>query len=515
MSQRVGPELPPSMQSLVDWIQAETGLSFPAVHHDTIRKTAERRCVELGLDPASFEALLRSDGAERTGFLGEIMIGETYFFRDEKQFSILIADLLPGLLREGRPLRLWSATCATGEEAVSLVAAVEEARRAFGLEVEYEVLATDINANALARLAAGRFPSSSFRNDGRSLHALLEGCGTMEGSEWQASAACLARIRPLHLNLLSGELAEPESVDLVFFRNTLVYMQQEQKDRMISRIASTLRAGGHLFLASPEVPSIRHPLLKVVESGGGFFFRKLAMEEAGPSAKRPSAGASGRREIVAARGAGAGRAEDGPRADRADTGRSRPSSARRTRPSSIGAAGLKRGLELASAWAADPASHDEAGADPAAREVALMIEAAIEALHANRFSEADILLARFETRAGENHVSQYLRALSLKHQGREAEALELWERARIFEAGFWPAHFQAALAYREAKPERSLALLVECLAALESGRDEGRYFVLLDGFDEAYYRRMAQKMLARLESGTTMEEPWRYPRQNT
>ena len=124
-----------------------------------------------------------------------------------------------------------------------------------------------------------------------------------------------------------------------------------------------------------------------------------------------------------------------------------------------------------------------------------MIEAIVEAIHANRFARADSLLAEFEGRFRESHVSQYLRALSRKHQGCLLEALELWERARSYVSEFWPALFQAGLAYEAVNPERGLALLRECLDAM--GGDEGRYFVLLEGFDAPYYRRMAERMLAR------------------
>ena len=195
---------------LVPWIEAETGLCFPEVHYATIRKVARRMSANLGLETDAYADLLTRDSVEKGRFFNEIMIGETYFFRDERHFAILIADILPRLMGEGRELRLWSATCATGEEAISLVAAVEQVRVSLGASVGYSVLASDINGDALSRLEAGRYPSSSFRDDGKSLHSLLDRCGAMEAGEWQASAECLSRIRVMELNILSGELCEPD-----------------------------------------------------------------------------------------------------------------------------------------------------------------------------------------------------------------------------------------------------------------------------------------------------------------
>ena len=258
-------------------------------------------------------------------------------------------------------------------------------------------------------------------------------------------------------------------------------MQQEQKDRVVSRIARTIRPGGYLFLASPEVPTVRDPLLETVEGNGGFYFRRLSAT-AISAAKVPEAVASAR--------------SPSPR-PRREPARHEPARREPVRRSSIGPAELRRGLGLASAWARDPRSREDAAGDRPGAEAALMIDAIMAAIHANRFDRADELAAEFEARARESHVSQYLRALSRKHQGYEAEALELWERARAYEPRFWPALFQAGRGYEKANPERSLALLRECLAAMESEEGEGEYFILLEGFDAPYYRRMAERMLAR------------------
>ncbi len=478
--------LEPGMAALVAWIEGETGLCFPEVHHQTIRRAAALRCAELGMPPADFEALLLRDSVEKCRFLAEIMIGETYFFRDERHFSILVSHVLPQLLSESRPLRFWSATCASGEEAISLVAVTEHVRETLGLEPDYRVLASDINRKALARLEAGSYPASSFRNDGKAWHGLLERCGTMQGEAWQASPASLSRIELRHLNIMTGELPEPGSLDLVFFRNTLVYMKQEQKARVMERIVGTMREGGYLFLASPEVPTVRHPLLEVTERNGGFFFRKRA--SALPAA---DAAAAARilprlrpvRETAAP--------EDRPEARRTTIPRT---TVRPDRPSRASSAQLRAALALASSRARGNAG--EPTGDERVVALAAAFEEALSALQANRFSLAEELLDRLERDAGESQASQYLRGMALKHRGRSPEALELWEKARLYDPGFWPALFQAGMASMQGNPERGRALLGECLAAMDSDRD-GAWFALLEGFDAPYYRRMAVNLIAR------------------
>jgi len=469
---------------IVSWIEAETGLCFPDVHHETIRKTALRRGGALALESGAYLELLRCDDAEKSLFFGEIMIGETYFFRDERHFAVLISDILPRLMGDGRELRLWSATCATGEEAISLVAAAQHVRARLsgrlGAPAGFSVLASDINMNALAVLEAGRFPLSSLRSDGHTWHHLLELCGSMDGEGWQASPECLDRIRVRQLNILSEDPCEPESLDIAFFRNTLVYMPQEQKDRAVSRVARALRPGGYLFLSSTEIPSVRHPHFSIEEGEGCFYFRKLASSE-------------NRTARIGVRG---DRAEPPkPAMERKRHERLAPASKRPAAP--IGAAELEEGLALASDRLREPPSKAEAPGEGPVEQAAAKIEAIVAALHANSFSAADLLVGEFEALARENHVSLYLRALSLWHQGDQAGALELWERSRVYEPRFWPALFQAGKGYRQSNPGRSRALLRECLEAIDAGGEENRYLALLDGFGAPYYRRMAETMLAR------------------
>lgn len=478
---------------LTRWIEAETGLCFPEVHHDTILSAAERRAGTLGLSADAFESLLRHEAAEKTLFFNEIVIGETYFFRDERQFTALVSRVLPTLLRDRDQLQLWSATCATGEEPVSLAAVAAHVLSLHGTvrtetDPGYRVLATDLNGNALVRLASGRFPASSFRTDGRIWHGLLETCGTMDSACWHALPGFLRTIETRYLNLLSGTMPEPESMDVVFFRNTLVYMRQEQKTRVVNRIVETLKPGGCLFLSSPEVPTVRHARLAVEEDSGCFFFRKLPASSIAATQVMVSNRDKAMQAYVVTVDRRGGRIPDQRPAAERSAAKPEP----RVRDSEI-----VRGLELASLRARGTDAVDETGFSGNEQDVAGMLTAIVAALGANAFGLADELLDGFEARTRETHISLYLKAQVRKHQGQSGQALELWERARVYDQHFWPALFQAGLAYARSKPERSRELMLECLRAIETDRDGDAYFVLLDGFDLPYYRRMAERQLAR------------------
>lgn len=478
----------PGLSGLVAWIEAETGLCFPEVHHDTIGRAASRRCAELSIGPEEYARLLAQDAGERSSFLSGVMIGETYFFRDERQFSILANTVLPKLMMERERVLMWSATCASGEEALSLAAVAEHVKATLGLACDYRVYASDINAEALSRLRTGRYSASSFRSDGKRWHGLLERLGSMDGDQWQANESAMARLEAKHLNLFTGELPAKESLDVVFFRNTLVYMKQDKKETIVDRIVATIRPGGCLFLASPEVPSVRHPLLESVEREGGFYFERLEKPRKTIHAAAPT-------RALGFLGGGGGQKN----AARAKTPSARPSwldeGRRQSAQRQASGAELDQALELASAWARGEAPAEDKHSERV-RGFARALESVLKAIEANRFSAALELVDTFESSALENHVSLYLRALVLKHRGERAQALELWEKARLYCGSFWPALFQAGMAHGAGNPERSTALMSECLSAMDADASGGRFFALLEGFDSAYYRHMAHGVIA-------------------
>ncbi len=72
-------------------------------------------------------ALLPEHPALLDDLAGAIAVGETYFFRDPDQFEMLRSGVLPGpLAAHGPALRVWSAGCASGEEAYSLAIVLAE-----------------------------------------------------------------------------------------------------------------------------------------------------------------------------------------------------------------------------------------------------------------------------------------------------------------------------------------------------------------------------------------------------
>src|SRR5579859_5435719 len=105
-------------------VRRRTGLTFTDARRPTFEAAIATAMRRAGVtDPQAYLDRLDADSAALDDLVAEITVGETYFFREPEQFTLIERAIVPVLLsdRHGkRPLRLWSAGCATGEEAYTL-----------------------------------------------------------------------------------------------------------------------------------------------------------------------------------------------------------------------------------------------------------------------------------------------------------------------------------------------------------------------------------------------------------
>ena len=177
---------------------------------------------------------------------------ETYLFRDRRQLrgvERLLASRDPGLVT-----RLWSAGCATGEEAYSL--AILAHRALPGAAVS--VLGTDISASALEEAAAGAYrtgPLSACRDIAPDEALWLPASG--DGARRTVAPAIRRLVRFAPHNLLDGPPGR-ERYDIVLCRNVILYMTEAGRRRALAVLAEATAPGGHLLLGTGDCsdPSI-------------------------------------------------------------------------------------------------------------------------------------------------------------------------------------------------------------------------------------------------------------------
>ena len=220
--------------------------------------------------------VLRSDegDGELRSLLPLVTVGKTSFFRDERQFRALSA-LLPSLLEQarsaGRPVRVWSAGCATGEEVYSIAMTAAEAG---ALPGEVELLGTDVNPEAVSAAARGFFDERRVRDV---QPPLVERYFEPEEGGFRIRSSLrrlLAGVRA-H-NLVAPVYPRPQAGawDLVFCRNVIIYFDTATTQQVLSRFHATLTPGGYLFLGYSESLFRIFEGFELTEVAGAFLYRR-------------------------------------------------------------------------------------------------------------------------------------------------------------------------------------------------------------------------------------------------
>jgi chemotaxis protein methyltransferase CheR len=260
----VSPAMPaadPSQDRVEEFVRRTVGLRVRAQDVEALARWVAGRMRMLALlRIGEYGELLAADSAagrrERELLTVQFTTGESYFFRDQGQFNLLAAKLLPELIErraKARRLRLWSAGCAAGEEVYTLAMLLDElAPRLAGWDVL--ILGSDINAAALERARLGLYRPWSLRSlDEARRQRYFQPCG----DQWRIAP----RLRSL-VTFRSGDLVRDrfpdteaglKDIDLILCRNVFIYLDARAIAQITAKFAETLADGGYLITAHSEL----------------------------------------------------------------------------------------------------------------------------------------------------------------------------------------------------------------------------------------------------------------------
>ncbi|MHB1415594.1 MAG: CheR family methyltransferase [Chloroflexota bacterium] len=226
---------------------ALTGIDLRSYKPEQMRRRLAGLAAREGARSLGEYARLIERDARRLQDLKDFLtINVTEFFRDYERFVTLRGVLATHPKRSG--LRVWSAGCSTGAEPYSIAIMLDE----LGLRGKAKILATDVDAGALARARQGRnYRESEMRNvSAERRRRYFE----REGDTY----AVVERIRSTPAfrqhNLLSQTPPE-EDFDLILCRNVVIYFTDEAKDAVFARLAGALAPGGMLMVGGTEMLS--------------------------------------------------------------------------------------------------------------------------------------------------------------------------------------------------------------------------------------------------------------------
>ena len=244
------PQIKPALQRLFDCLMQHAGVDFSHYKLPTMMRRIERRMTVQGcVSVSDYADRVEVMPDECEALRRELLIPVTSFFRDEGAFAALRVPL-QALVRDappGQTLRLWSAGCATGEEAYSLAIAALEACAAVQRWPGIKVYATDVAPGVLAVGSTGSYSLGSAD------HLTPE-----RQAQWFNTQDERLSVKPelrqmvlfARHNLL--EDAPFTRMDAVVCRNTLIYFQADAQERVMRRLQYALNQQGLLFLGGSE-----------------------------------------------------------------------------------------------------------------------------------------------------------------------------------------------------------------------------------------------------------------------
>ena len=232
---------------LTEWI----GLDAATLGAASLSRACQRRLESTGLpNLAALQAVVTSDPRERDLLVEEVVVSESWFFRDEQTFAFLetfarTLAAMPGR----RPVRILSIPCACGEEPYSIAMRLFEA----GLPADaFTIDAYDVSHACLSRARAGSYSANAFRNAEQGFRRRWF---REEGTRAVIDPAIRSQVRFSWGNLLQHDFAaDQRPFDIVFCRNLLIYLTPEARRQAEATIDRLLVPDGALVLGAAEPP---------------------------------------------------------------------------------------------------------------------------------------------------------------------------------------------------------------------------------------------------------------------
>jgi two-component system CheB/CheR fusion protein len=242
----------PAFERLLSYLKDTRAFDFTGYKRASLMRRVLHQMGQVGVPTFDeYYDYLQVHPDEFTGLFNTILINVTGFFRDEEPWMYLRDTALPPLLEAAgaeQPIRVWSAGCATGEEAYSLAMVLTEALGAQEFRQRVKIYATDVDEDALAIARHAIYAEKQIRE-------LPEGFAERY---FEPSNGKFAFRKDLRRNVIFGrndlvQDAPISRIDLLACRNTLMYFNAETQGRIVGRLGFALKPDGVLFLGKAEM----------------------------------------------------------------------------------------------------------------------------------------------------------------------------------------------------------------------------------------------------------------------
>jgi two-component system, chemotaxis family, CheB/CheR fusion protein len=244
------------LESLLEHLRDARGFDFSGYKRATLARRIKKRMSEVGTDSyGDYVEYLEANPREFAELFNMILINVTGFFRDPEAWDYLRSETIPQLLEaipDEEPIRVWSAGCASGEEAYTAAIVLLEALGEEEFKRRVKIYATDVDEEALTEARAAVYSEKSMQE----MPADLRERYFVENGRGFGFRPDLRRSVIFGRNELLQD-APISRIDLLICRNVLMYFMVDAQTRILSQLNFALRDRGFLFLGKSEM-LVRH-----------------------------------------------------------------------------------------------------------------------------------------------------------------------------------------------------------------------------------------------------------------
>ncbi len=259
---------------LLDYLKASRGFDFGAYKVSSLMRRIQKRMHEVGVPGyGEYCDYLEVHPGEFGPLFDSVLINVTSFFRDAPAWAYLAETILPRIAEErlpDGPIRVWSAGCASGEEAYTLAMLLVETVGEVAFRQKVKIYATDVDESILAFARQGSFESRQVANlSPEHLDRYFERAGSRYVFRTDLRRCLIFGRHDLIQDAAISRL------DLLVCRNTLMYFNSEAQERILARFHFALGRSGFLFLGKAETLLTHQNSFKPVDLRHRVFVRSL------------------------------------------------------------------------------------------------------------------------------------------------------------------------------------------------------------------------------------------------
>src|SRR5438270_12901110 len=242
------------IDELLELLKRSRGFDFSGYKRASLIRRIQKRLHAVGAGSyADYMKLLEREPGEYDQLFNTVFINVTDFFRDGAPWDFLATHVMPKILggKDGNgSVRIWSAGCATGQEAYTLAMMVAERLGIDEFLRRVKIYATDLDDDALRYARQGAYTPKEMQNVPEELRKRY----------FEQQNGRFVFKKPLRRCVIFGRNdlvsdAPISKIDLLVCRNTLMYFDAPTQTRVLNRFHFALRNGGYLFLGSAETLS--------------------------------------------------------------------------------------------------------------------------------------------------------------------------------------------------------------------------------------------------------------------